>query len=218
MSDIDWNHYSLVGHTETWKVVCLSLGINPKDVEVETDHYATMLSNPIQKITPKRNKYKGDLTQKEIDNRYEIIEKRKFDGDYYYNDYTIDIEKFVKFANQIKISLPYEFKNLFEVQSITSNKEEATKPTVAGNTLRLNRPKRTRDYNVGLHNAVTILFEKNKQVPSGLEVLEVWRNEKPSEIFEVLNKSFKYLNEFGEVKEVDMANLNKAISRLFETD
>ncbi|MEI6469382.1 MAG: hypothetical protein WCO72_07900, partial [Betaproteobacteria bacterium] len=68
------------------------------------------------------------------------------------------------------------------------------------------------------HNAVSILFEKNKQVPSGLEVLEVWRNEKPREIFEVLNKSFKYLNEFDEVKEVDMANLNKAISRLFETD
>ena len=212
MSDIDWNHYSLVGHTETWKVVCLSLGINPKDVEVETDHYATMLSNPIQKITPKRNKYKGDLTQKEIDNRYEIIEKRKFDGDYYYNDYTIDIEKFVKFANQIKISLPYEFKNLFEVQSINfkleaTDKHKATwkiKPLVRHKTI----------YASPLDEVLNEYLATRLPPPTALQVLQEFYERKPTGITVDLDaKTFSYLTHSSLKKTVTLKNLADVISR-----
>jgi len=212
MSDIDWNHYSLVGHTETWKVVCLSLGINPKDVEVEIDHYATMLSNPIQKITPKRNKYKGDLTQKEIDNRYEIIEKRKFDGDYYYNDYTIDIEKFVKFANQIKISLPYEFKNLFEVQSINfkleaTDKHKATwkiKPLVRHKTI----------YASPLDEVLNEYLATRLPPPTALQVLHEFYERKPTGITVDLDaKTFSYLTHSSLKKTVTLKNLADVISR-----
>lgn len=218
MSDIDWNYYSMVGYTETWKVVCLSLEIDPRDVEVEIDHYASMLFNPVQKISTNKSKYKGNVTQAEIDKRYEIIEKRKYDGDYVYDDFTVDVEKFVKFANKLNLKpFPEKFLKLFLTKDdSTFDAVENTKRTVFRKEPRPKKPIRARDYNNTLYETVKILCEKNNAIPTGYDVIKIWKNEKPDTIFEVLNKSFKYLDEDGNVIEVGMANLNKAVNRLFE--
>ena len=103
LQDEEWLHYSYVGHTETWKVVLLSLNINPKFAELEKDHYAYFSETAIKKIGLDRRKYSGNVTESQIKERYEIIEKRKYDGDYVYDDFTVDVEKFVKFANKLNL-------------------------------------------------------------------------------------------------------------------
>ena len=220
LTDEEWLHYSYVGHTATWKVVLLSLNINPKYAEIEKDHYALFRETTTKIIRLDRREYSGSVTNSQIQERYEIIENRKYVGKYFVGNFEVDIHRFVEFAEKINLRpFPEKFIKLFQKEiNLSSNKEEATKPTVAENTPRLKPPKRIRDYNVPLRNTVNILFEKNKQIPSGPEVLELWRSEKPREIYEVMNKSFKYQDESGGIKEVDMANLKKAILRLFESD
>ena len=220
LTDEEWLHYSYVGHTATWKVVLLSLNINPKYAEIENDHYALFRETTTKIIRLDRREYSGSVTNSQIQERYEIIENRNYVGKYFVGNFEVDIHRFVEFAEKINLRpFPEKFIKLFQKEiNLSSNKEEATKPTVAENTPRLKPPKRIRDYNVPLRNTVNILFEKNKQIPSGPEVLELWRSEKPREIYEVMNKSFKYQDESGGIKEVDMANLKKAILRLFESD
>ena len=81
----------------------LSLNINPKFAELEKDHYAYFSETAIKKIGLDRRKYSGNVTESQIKERYEIIEKRKYDGDYVYDDFTVDVEKFVKFANKLNL-------------------------------------------------------------------------------------------------------------------
>ena len=218
LQDEEWLHYSYVGHTETWKVVLLSLNINPKFAELEKDHYAYFSETTIKKIGLDRRKYSGNVTESQIKERYEIIEKRKYDGDYVYDDFTVDVEKFVKFANKLNLKpFPEKFLKLFQTKDdSTFDAVENTKRTVFRKEPRPKKPIRARDYNNTLYETVKILCEKNNAIPTGYDVIKIWKNEKPDTIFEVLNKSFKYLDEDGNVIEVGMANLNKAINRLFE--
>jgi len=218
LQDEEWLHYSYVGHTETWKVVLLSLNINPKFAELEKDHYAYFSETTIKKIGLDRRKYSGNVTESQIKERYEIIEKRKYDGDYVYDDFTVDVEKFVKFANKLNLKpFPEKFLKLFQTKDdSTFDAVENTKRTVFRKEPRPKKPIRARDYNNTLYETVKILCEKNNAIPTGYDVIKIWKNEKPDTIFEVLNKSFKYLDEDGNVIEVGMANLNKAVNRLFE--
>jgi hypothetical protein len=218
LQDEEWLHYSYVGHTETWKVVLLSLNINPKFAELEKDHYAYFSETAIKKIGLDRRKYSGNVTESQIKERYEIIEKRKYDGDYVYDDFTVDVEKFVKFANKLHLKpFPEKFLKLFQTKDdSTFDAVENIKRTVFRKEPRPKKPIRARDYNNTLYETVKILCEKNNAIPTGYDVIKIWKNEKPDTIFEVLNKSFKYLDEDGNVIEVGMANLNKAVNRLFE--
>lgn len=195
MSDIDWNYYSMVGYTETWKVVCLSLEIDPRDVEVEIDHYASMLFNPIQKISTNKSKYKGDVTQAEIDKRYEIIEKRKYDGDYVYDDFTVDIEKFVKFANKLNLKpFPEKFLKLFQkTDNLTTNNQEAAK-LYPETRWSIDYPMRDKvGYSYPLTQALEHFLSAGSPPPTAKMVADYWHSVKPDGIsVDFQKKEFTY--------------------------
>lgn len=216
MSDIDWNYYSMVGYTETWKVVCLSLGIDPKDVEVEVDHYASMLFNPIQKIKINRNKYKGDVTQAEIDMRYEIIEKRKYDGDYVYDDFTVDIEKFVKWENILNLQpFPEKFLLLFKTTENSNTENEKATNQKNYSDLQFEIPSGRNTYSKAIERVFRENIKAGKSLPNMTDLLKKFEENIPAEIdaVDVKKKTITYLTRTGE-KIADRKAIEAAMVRV----
>ena len=195
LQDEEWLHYSYVGHTETWKVVLLSLNINPKFAELEKDHYAYFSETTIKKIGLDRRKYSGNVTQSKIKERYEIIEKRKYDGDYVYDDFTVDIEKFVKFANKLNLKpFPEKFLKLFQkTDNLTTNNQEAAK-LYPETRWSIDYPMRDKvGYSYPLTQALEHFLSAGSPPPTAKMVADYWHSVKPDGIsVDFQKKEFTY--------------------------
>jgi len=183
----DWKHYFYVGHTETWKAVLLSLDINPKFAELERDHYAVFRESNIKFILLDRKKYTGSVTQSQIRDRYEIVEKRKFEGNYAVGNYEVHLERFVEFAKQINLSpFPKIFIKLFQ-KNDNSNKtvDKATKHTEQPQKIEwsINYPKRDKlSYSRPLTQALEHFLNIGSLPPTPIMVAKHWLRVKPDGI------------------------------------
>lgn len=104
-------------------------------------------------------------------------------------------------GNEVAISQPKPIDNKAQVKKVSA-------PSLI-------KPKRARHYNMILHATLKKLIAAGNERPNAFEVLSAWRAEKPVEILEVADDCFKYLDDVHETVVVDLAALQKAISRQF---
>ena len=184
----DWKHYFYVGHTETWKAVLLSLDINPTFAELERDHYAVFRESNIKIILLDRKKYTGSVTQSQIRDRYEIVEKRKFEGKYAVGNSEVHLERFVEFAKQINLSpFPKKFIKLFQKNdNLNSALEKTTKHTKHSSKIEwsIKYPKRDKlSYSRPLTQALEHFLKIRSGPPTPLMVANYWHKVKPDGIY-----------------------------------
>jgi hypothetical protein len=194
----DWKHYLYVGHTETWKAVLLSLDINPKFAELERDHYAVFRENNIKSILLDRRKYTGSVTQSQIRDRYEIVEKRKFEGKYAVGNSEVHLERFVEFAKQINLSpFPKKFIKLFQKNdNLITTEAETTKQTKQPQKIEwsINYPKRDKlSYSRPLTQALEHFLSIGSSPPTPIMVAKYWLEVKPDGIsVDLLKNEFTF--------------------------
>lgn len=104
-------------------------------------------------------------------------------------------------GNEVAISQPKPIDNKDQVKKVSA-------PSLI-------KPKRARHYNMILHATLKKLIAAGNERPNAFEVLSAWRAEKPVEILEVADDLFKYHDADHETMLVDLAALQKAISRQF---
>ena len=216
LQDEEWLHYSYVGHTETWKVVLLSLNINPKFAELEKDHYAYFSETTIKKIGLDRRKYSGNVTESQIKERYEIIEKRKYDGDYVYDDFTVDVEKFVKFANKLNLK-PFPEKFLLLFKTTENSNTENKKVTNQKNNFdfQSETPSGRNTYSKAIERVFREHIKAGKALPNIAGLLKIFEENIPDGIFAVdaKKRTITYQTRTAE-KIADIKAIEAAISRI----
>jgi hypothetical protein len=213
--DEEWLHYSYVGRTETWKVVLLSLNINPKFAELEKDHYAYFRETTTKVIRLDRRRYSGSVTQTQIQERYEIVENRKYEGKYSVGNYEVEIQRFVEFAARLNLKpFPKKFLTLFQKEeNLTVNIETATKPTNPNQNWSINYIADRVFYSKSLTEALEHYHSLGGLPPSASDVLQYLSNSLVEGLVVDLKKrTLTYPTQRG-VKVVDLKNLADAISR-----
>lgn len=112
MSDIDWEHWKLEKKLPLWQVMLLSLGVNPEKVRLKKIPESIFISlKPEMKFDSITDR-KGYKDQ-DFDKRSAILEKRRFEGKFDSGTGYIDLEKFVNWAIEQKLSIPEELKSLY---------------------------------------------------------------------------------------------------------
>ena len=97
-------------------------------------------------------------------------------------------------------------------QSKTTDNKDLVKKVAAPSLI---KPKRSRHYNMILHATLKELIAAGNEIPNAFEVLSAWRAAKPVEILEVADDFFRYHDAAHKTMLVDLAALQKAISRQF---
>jgi len=217
LQDEEWLHYFYVGHTETWKVVLISLNINPKFAELEKDHYAYFSETTIKTIGLDRRKYSGNVTESQIQERYEIIENRKHEGEYFVGNYEVNLERFVAFAEKLNLKpFPEKFLKLFQTKDESNkNTEEVTKPTNPNpnKNWSINFLKDRVAYSHDLTEALKHYHSLGGMPPSAFEVLQHMSNNPIEDlVVDLKKKTLTYRTRQG-TNEIDLKNLADAIQR-----
>ena len=104
-------------------------------------------------------------------------------------------------GNEVAISQPKPIDNKDQVKKVSA-------PSLI-------KPKRARHYNMILHATLKKLIAAGNERPNAFEVLSAWRSAKPVEILEVADDCFKYHDAVHKTMVVELAALQKAISRQF---
>lgn len=76
------------------------------------------------------------------------------------------------------------------------------------------KPQRFRGYSTPLFHFLNAAHARGESRPTARDVLEAWRKEKPAEITSLMPDGFKYLNDIGNTKAVDLEALRKTIARM----
>ena len=217
LQDEEWLHYFYVGHTETWKVVLLSLNINPKFAELEKDHYAYFSETTIKIIRLDRRKYSGNVAESQIQERYEIIENRKYEGKFNVGNYHVNLERFVSFAEKLNLRpFPEKFLKMFQTKDDSIKKtEEATKPTNPNSNKNwsINFLKDRVAYSHAVTEALKHYHSLGGMPPSAFEVLQHMSNNPIDDLVVDLKKKTLIYSTQQSKKEIDLKNLTDAIQR-----
>ncbi len=98
----------------------------------------------------------------------------------------------------------------------TDHQIDASKPSMESNVApwALREPERYQGYAKPLYDVLKAAHDAGRCLPKARDVLDIWKNNKPPEVMEVLSDGIKYYDSSNNAKQIGVRSVQKTIDRL----